>query len=286
MELHFLGVRGSTPAPGPEYVRYGGNTSCVAVGLDGQAPSLVLDAGTGARRLARRLGGVPFRGTLLLSHLHWDHTHGLPFARALDQPGASVDLWLPAQHDGPGAELSAEAVLGRGMGPPHFPITPEGLRGDWTFQPLEPGTHTFGPFEVTALDVPHKGGRTFGYRVSDGTSTMTYMSDHGPIAVGPGPDGLGERHAAAIELARGTDALVHDAQYTLEEFETRSGFGHSTYEYAIDLGLVAGARRVVLFHHDPDRTDDELDGIVAGLQDRYGGKIEIVPATEDLILRI
>jgi phosphoribosyl 1,2-cyclic phosphodiesterase len=286
MELHFLGVRGSTPAPGPEYVRYGGNTSCVAVGLDGEPPSLVLDAGTGARRLARRLGATPFHGTLLLSHLHWDHTHGLPFARALDQPGASLDLWLPAQRDESGGETDAEAVLGRGMGPPHFPITPDGLRGDWTFHSLDPGTRRFGDFEVTAREIPHKGGRTFGYRITDGRSTMTYMSDHGPIAVGPGPDGLGERHETALELARGTDALVHDSQYTLEEFEVRANFGHSTFEYTIDLGLVSGARRVVLFHHDPDRTDDDLDRIVAGLQDRHGEQIEIVAATEDLVLRI
>jgi phosphoribosyl 1,2-cyclic phosphodiesterase len=286
MELHFLGVRGSTPAPGPEYVRYGGNTSCVAVALDGEPPSLVLDAGTGARRLARRLGDAPFHGTLLLSHLHWDHTHGLPFARALDQPGASVDLWLPAQHDDAGGETDAAAVLGRGMGPPHFPITPDGLRGDWTFHALDPGTRRFGDFEVTAREIPHKGGRTFGYRITDGRSTMTYMSDHGPIAVGPGPDGLGERHAAALELARDTDALVHDSQYTLEEFEVRANFGHSTFEYTIDLGRQAGARRVVLFHHDPDRTDDDLDRIVAGLQDRHGEQIEIVAATEDLVLRI
>jgi phosphoribosyl 1,2-cyclic phosphodiesterase len=282
MELHFLGVRGSTPSPGPEFTRYGGNTSCVAVAVDGEPPSLVLDAGTGARRLAPRLGGAPFRGTLLLTHLHWDHTHGLPFARALDHPDAAVDLWLPAQEGGDGAE----DVLGRAMGPPHFPITPAGLRGAWTFGTLSPGTRRFGPFEVTAVELPHKGGRTFGYRITDGTTTVAYAPDHGPIAVGPGPDGLGERHPAALALAAGVDALVHDAQYTVEEFAGRAHFGHSTLDYAVDLGVQAGARRVVLFHHDPDRTDDDLDAVVARLRDEQGEAIEVQAASEDLVLRL
>jgi phosphoribosyl 1,2-cyclic phosphodiesterase len=286
MELHFLGVRGSTPAPGSEFTRYGGNTSCVAVAVDGEPPSLVLDAGTGVRRLASRMGGAPFRGTLLLSHLHWDHTHGLPFARALDHDDATVDLRLPAQVEDAGAGLPAEQVLGRAMGPPHFPITPSQLRGAWTFGALEPGSHTFGPFEVTAVEIPHKGGRTYGYRISDGRTTFAYVPDHGPIAIGPGPDGQGARHEAALALADGVDALVHDAQYTVDEFAIRSSFGHSTVDYAADLGVLAGAHRAVLFHHDPDRTDGELDKIVARLQDEFGDRIEVLAAREDLVLRL
>jgi phosphoribosyl 1,2-cyclic phosphodiesterase len=256
------------------------------VGTDGSPPSLVLDAGTGARRLSSRLGGESFRGALLLTHLHWDHTHGLPFARALDHPDAVVDMRLPRQLDGPGAALDAEGLLGRAMGPPHFPITPDGLRGTWTFGAIEPGSYELGGFEVTAIEVPHKGGRTFGYRVSDGSKTFTYMSDHGPIALGPGEDGMGERHEAALTLADGVDALVHDAQYTVEEFALRSTFGHSTVDYAVDLGLRAGARRVVLFHHDPDRTDDDLDSIVGRLRDEHGEQIEVLAASEDLVLRL
>jgi phosphoribosyl 1,2-cyclic phosphodiesterase len=286
MELHFLGVRGSTPAPGPEFTRYGGNTSCVAVAADGEPPSLVLDAGTGARRLGARMGGAPFRGALLLTHLHWDHTHGLPFARALDHPDASFELWLPAQVADAGAGLGAEAVLGRAMGPPHFPITPAGLRGEWSFGALEPGTGRLGGFEVTAIEIPHKGGRTYGYRVTDGRATITYMPDHGPVALGPGPDGMGERHEAALALAAGVDALVHDSQYTTDEFAARATFGHSTVDYAVDLGVRAGARRAVLFHHDPDRTDDDLDAIVRRLRDEHGERIEVLAASEDLVLTL
>ena len=128
-------------------------------------PTLILDAGTGLREVTSLLAGLPFAGTILLSHLHWDHLHGLPFFRGGDTPGARVTLLLPEQEDG----ACAEAVLERGMSPPHFPIRPRDLRGAWTFGTLAPGLHVVGGFTVQALEIPHKGGRTFGYRISDGS---------------------------------------------------------------------------------------------------------------------
>ena len=129
MRLTFCGVRGSTPAPGAEFVRYGGHTSCVAVTHDGAAaPTLILDAGTGVRRVTALLAGQPFTGTILLTHLHWDHVQGLPFFRAGDRDDARVTLLLPDQQDGTGAE----EVLARAMSPPHFPIRPSELRGRWS----------------------------------------------------------------------------------------------------------------------------------------------------------
>ncbi len=282
MEVHFLGVRGSTPAPGPSTVRYGGNTSCVALAHDGSPPTLVLDAGTGIRSVGGLLGEAPFAGTVLLTHLHWDHTHGLPFARALDRDDATVDLWLPAQ---PGAVGDPADALARSMGPPNFPITPHQLRGRWRFSALEPGEHRFEGFTVTAAEIPHKGGRTFGYRVTDGTGMFAYLPDHSPVAVGPGPDGLGERHRVAVDLLEGVDVLAHDSQHTVTEFARVAGFGHSTIDYAVDLGAQAGVTTVVLFHHDPDRTDDALDAIVAGYADRSSGP-EVIAAREGLVLRV
>ncbi len=253
-----LGVRGSTPAPGHAFARHGGNTSCVAVAHDGRTPTLVLDAGTGLRHLAGLLGEEPFRGALLLGHLHWDHTQGLPFSRAVDHDGAEVRLCLPDQEDG----NAAIDVLRRAMSPPHFPIGPEGLRGRWTFEGLAPGFHHLAGFEVLALEIPHKGGRTFGYRVSDGHAAIAYLSDHGPVSLGPGPDGGGPYHDAALALADGVDLLVHDAQHTAVELPRLAHFGHSAADYAVRLGERTGARRVLLFHHDPNRTDDEVDAIV------------------------
>jgi phosphoribosyl 1,2-cyclic phosphodiesterase len=265
VRLLICGVRGSTPAPGAEFARYGGNTSCIAVAADGGAPRLVLDAGTGLRRLADLLDGQPFCGTMLLGHLHWDHTHGLPFFAAGDRPDADVTLLMPAQD--PGADPTA--VLSRCMSPPHFPIRPDELRGHWRFDCIDAGRHDIEGFSVQAVEIPHKGGRTFGYRVSDSRCSIAYLSDHGPIALGPGPEGFGEYHDAALALAGGVDLLVHDAQHTVDEFPSRAHFGHSTIDYAIGLAERAGAARLLLFHHDPARTDDELDGLLALHRQRF-----------------
>jgi phosphoribosyl 1,2-cyclic phosphodiesterase len=274
MRVTVCGARGSTPAPGPEFVRYGGHTSCLAVAHDGHSPNLVLDAGTGIRKVTALLDGRAFEGAIVLGHLHWDHTQGLPFFAGGDHPDSSVTVYAPAQGD-------TEAVLERFMSPPHFPVTPSELRGSWRFAALEPGTTEIAGFTVLALEIPHKGGRTFGYRVSDGNSAFAYLSDHCPTALGPGPDGLGERHQAALALARGCDALFHDAQYTDEELPEKGHFGHSSCGYAVSLAEEAGVRKLVLFHHDPPRTDDEVDALVA----RYGGSaVAVVGASQDMVL--
>jgi len=257
MRVHLCGVRGSTPAPGADFLRYGGHTSCVALAHDdADVPTLLLDAGTGLRTVTQLLEGGPFLGTMLLSHLHWDHFQGLPFFAGGDREDARIDLFLPEQEDGAGAA----AVLERSMSPPHFPISPTELRGAWTFSTIPPGEHRFEGFTVLAREVPHKGGRTFGYRISDGHSTLTYMPDHCPIALGEGPDGYGEYHPTALELAAGADVLLHDAQLLgHHELTVEGRYGHSASDYAVALGRRAGARRVVLSHHRPDRTDEALD---------------------------
>lgn len=279
MQVQFLGVRGSTPAPGADFVRYGGNTSSVAMGRPGERPDLLLDAGTGVRRLATTLGGDPFRGSVLLSHLHWDHTHGLPFSPSLDHPDSVVDLYLPGQPD-----FGPLAALERSMGPPTFPITPAQLRGRWTFRSLDEGTHHIGRYTVIATEVPHKGGRTFGYRISDGRSSVAYLPDHGPIALGPGADGLGALHPAALALAGGTDLLIHDAQHTAAELPARARFGHSAMDYAVALGREAGVGCVALFHHDPDRTDDELDRVADRFRDATSPTVLV--AYEGLVMEL
>ncbi|MCU1448303.1 MAG: hypothetical protein JWP02_473 [Acidimicrobiales bacterium] len=278
MRLLVCGVRGSTPAPGPEFVRYGGNTSCVAVLSDeDELPRLVLDAGTGLQRLSRELGGAPFVGTILLGHLHWDHTHGMPFFPAGNRAESRVRLLLPDQGE------DAEEVLARAFSPPHFPIRPAQLGDGWAFDNLKEGEHAIEGFSVLAREIPHKGGRTFGYRISDGRATVAYMSDHNPVSLGPGPDGLGPYHEAALALADDVDLLIHDSQHTAAEFAAKSFMGHSAIDYAVGLGREAGARKVLLFHHDPPRTDDELDAIVEGLR---GAPVEVDAATEGSVFSL
>lgn len=236
----------------------------------------MLDAGTGIRRVSALLDGAPFRGSILLSHLHWDHTQGLPFFSAADRPDSRVEVYLPAQDD-----LAAEALLAQAMSPPHFPITPGELEGSWRFVALDEGTFEIAGFTVTAREVPHKGGRTFGYRIEDGASTLTYIPDHGPRALGLGSDGLGELHPAAIDLAKDADLLVHDAQHTVEELMRWWHFGHSAADYAVALGVTAGSRRVLLFHHGPGREDDSVDRLLARVQTEG---IEVHAATEGVAI--
>lgn len=273
MRLNFCGVRGSTPAPGAEFVRYGGHTSCVAVAPAGRAPTLVLDGGTGLRTVSRLCGDAPFQGTILLSHLHWDHTQGLPFFSAGSRPGHRVDLILPAPDGDP------LTVLSRGFSPPHFPIGPADLGPGWTFGRMSEGLSTREEFRLLAREVPHKGGQTFGLRVEHGGASLAYLPDHAPLNLGPGLDGHGELHEAALTLADGVDLLIHDSQFLGREFPDVGFLGHASVEYALALAEAASVGTLALFHHAPSRTDAEIAALVEELP---ASKVNVVAAYEGL----
>lgn len=270
VKLWMLGVRGSTAAPGYDFVRYGGHTSCVALVPDGSAyPTLVLDAGTGLRTLTDKLDGQPFRGAIVVSHLHWDHVQGLPFFAAGDRDDSVVELYLPAQDGRSGRDLLAGE-----MSPPSFPIEPEGLKGSWTFHAFEAETRTIAGFEVTSAEVMHKGGRTFGYRVEHGGRSIAYIPDHAPAA------GCADE---VRNLIAGVDVLVHDAQFLEAERTIADLYGHATVDDAIALAVAAGTTSLVLFHHSPVRSDDQLDAIAARVA-RVAGSMSIVVARQGDII--
>lgn len=272
MRIQLLGVRGSTPAPGGDFVRYGGHTSCMAVTPEGvDRPTLVLDAGTGLRSLTGLLDGAAYDGSIVLSHLHWDHMQGLPFFAAGDRDGARVDLYVPAQEG-----RSAFDLLAHSFSPPSFPITPEGLHGAWTFHALEPGTHRIEGLALRAVEIEHKGGRTFGLRVDDQLGSIAYLPDHAPAA------GIS---AAVHAMLDGVDVLVHDAQFLEGERPVAVDYGHATVQDAVALATSCGAGTLVLFHHSPARTDAALDDIATWASD-LAPELTVVVAREGMTLDV
>jgi len=255
MRVVLHGVRGSSAAPGVPFVGVGGHTSCLSVTPAGRhSPTLLLDAGTGLFSVSQSLNGAAYHGDILLTHLHWDHVQGLPFFASGDRDDAAVRLLLPAQGEAsPGDPHSAAKLLSRAMSPPHFPIGPEGLRGDWSFEAVETGPFFAGGFAVTALEVPHKGGRTFGYRVEGDDASFAYLPDHD----------LAVTTDAGFELARGVDVLLHGAMFADVEHEVAHLYGHAIVGDVHRLAKRAEVGRLVLIHHAPRRTDDQVAALAA-----------------------
>jgi phosphoribosyl 1,2-cyclic phosphodiesterase len=278
VRLLFCGVRGSTSAPGAEFVRVGGHTSCVALAHDDGPWTLLLDAGTGIRRVTDYLDGRAFMGSVLLTHLHWDHVQGLPFFAAGDRDDSRVRVFIPEQTGPDGQARDVTEVLALAMSPPHFPIGPDGLRGSWEFESVKPGSHQIEGFDVTAFDVPHKGGRTFGFRISDGRASVAYIPDHCPQA---------DTTPAIARECQGVDLLVHDAQFLEHERVVADLYGHATVGDAIDLARRSGASRLALFHHSPARRDDEVEAIgSASIETGSDVGVEVVVAREEDVISL
>jgi phosphoribosyl 1,2-cyclic phosphodiesterase len=273
MRVGFFGVRGSTPCPSPITMRYGGNTSCVGVDVDGADP-IVFDLGTGLRLWGETLRELPMRAHALVTHLHWDHIQGLPFLVPIHDSQASFDIYGPT-HDG----VSVAESFGVFMNPPLFPIQSSELQGEVSFHDVHDESFDIGSATVTAAPVPHVGA-TNGYRVESEDGSVAYVSDHQE------PVGRPEHvDAKVLELCRDVDILIHDAQYTSDEFEARSDWGHCTVPYAVEVAVQSGAKKLVLFHHDPSHCDDSVDGLLKmarTLGEPRG--IEVIAAAEGMML--
>jgi len=273
----FFGVRGSTPCAGESTRRYGGNTACVALEVAGQDP-IVFDLGTGLRYFGQTQPcDGSFRGTALVSHLHWDHIQGLPFFVPVLRPGAEFDVYGPRPTSG----HSVAEAFDTFMRDPFFPVTVGQLPSRIDFHDLDDGVMQVGEAQVAARSIPHVG-RTNGYRVTWAGASVAYLSDHQMPY-----DGSHHVTEGALELCSGVDLLIHDAQYTIEEFAPKATWGHCTIEYALWVAQEAGVRRVALFHHDPMRDDDALDAIAhcyRTFEDRTG--IEVIVAAEGLTISL
>jgi phosphoribosyl 1,2-cyclic phosphodiesterase len=247
MEIRFWGVRGSIASPGPDTASVGGNTSCVEVMCNTQR--IVLDAGTGLRALGNALVATrePQSLSLLLSHFHWDHIQGLPFFVPAYMP--QTKLTIVGASDG---RHSLRDKLSRQMTEPHFPVQLDDLSAQLTYREARPmQSFELGEVRVTVARLNHPGG-VFAYRLEHEGTSIVYATD--------------TEHYACVDpalktLAQGADVLIYDAQYTEDEYQSKVGWGHSTYVAGAEVAKAAGVKQLVLFHHDPMRTDEGVAAI-------------------------
>jgi phosphoribosyl 1,2-cyclic phosphodiesterase len=274
MRVTVWGCRGSIASPGADTVRYGGNTSCLEVRLsDGSL--IVLDAGTGARPLGLALEENPVeRIDLLLTHLHLDHIEGLGAFEPIWNRKTELHIWGPSS---PVASLRERIAMY--FSPPLFPVYLPDVLARVEFHDAPEGDWVLGDARVTSHQIMHQGS-TVGYRIEDSGRTLAYLTDHEP-ALGGDLAEMSDEWISGYEIARGADVLVHDCQYTPEEYAERVGFGHSSTEHVAMFARRTDVGRLVLFHHDPMHTDDELDAIRERVIDRFGVDGERVALAAD-----
>ena len=279
--LTFWGTRGSIPVSGPATVRTGGSTPCVTLEATG-APLTILDAGTGIRALGASIGNQPLTGgQLLITHTHWDHIQGLPFFTPLWQQGTSLTIIGPRPE-----RASLASVLERQMEADVFPVPFKGFA-----EPPQVREAAVEPFDLPGYRVtPHRlnhPGVTFGYRLDrPGMSSLAYVTDN---ELGPGHNFSDAWRSGLVRWLSGAHTVVHDTMYLDDEVSRRRGWGHSTPSEAVTLAADTGARRLVLFHHDPARTDDAVDAMLAAAQEdasRRAPGLEVLAARDGLVLQL
>lgn len=259
MQVRFWGVRGSTPTPQPENLRYGGNTSCVEVRLEDQI--FILDCGTGFRvlghALAHEFAGKPMQAHVFVSHYHWDHIQGIPFFKPLYDRADSHFIFHSSSRT-----RSLQRVLQEQMAAPYFPVNMHEMKAQQDFYDIEEGRVPFGDaVSVQTSWLNHPQG-CLGFRIETKQGTLVYATDNEP--------GHAEFDKKVRKLAEGADILIYDAQYLPEEYEARKrGWGHSHWREAVNIVMESGAKELVLFHHDPDHSDVCIDSIVKEARNYY-----------------
>src|SRR5262245_6324466 len=285
MHVRFWGTRGSIPTPGHRTATYGGNTSCVEV-RTADDTLIILDCGTGIRELGLdllRARAAPHRIYLLIGHTHWDHIQGFPFFTPAFLPGMELNIYAPS-----GFQRSLEDSLSGQMQYSYFPVKLHELSSRIHFTELEEGFFRIGEVLVETQYLNHTA-PTISYRISNEGTTIAYVTDHEPFW--NSPDGSfqhpgDQRHVAFLE---GADLVIHDSQYTCEEYTTKLGFGHSTIDYATDVAIAAGVRRLALFHHDPTHDDATIQKLETAARTRAaaaGALLDVFAAAEGMQIEV
>jgi phosphoribosyl 1,2-cyclic phosphodiesterase len=271
MRVKVWGARGSIPSPGPETTRFGGNTSCVEVTLS-DGTTVVLDAGTGLRNLGLRMTGEGRQVNILLTHLHLDHIQGLMFFAPAFSPESELVIWGPEAPDAPLLDRIARYISA-----PLAPVEVRELPCRVSFKDAPHTEWRIGPATVRAASITHRG-PTLGYRITDGDTSLCYIPDHEPV-LGGELARIEAEWISGYELAREATLLLHDCQYTDEEYPNHVGWGHSSLGDTLAFARRTQPERLLLFHHDPMHTDDFLDAFyarAAALWTEGGGRPEQV----------
>ena len=300
MVIRFWGVRGSIPVPGRATNRYGGNTSCVEVRPKGEPP-IIIDAGTGIRKLGKLLLEESFgdgrgKASILISHTHWDHVQGLPFFSPLYRAGNEVHVFARER------DVHLEAVFSQQHDAPYFPVPLSAMHATMQFHGVSEGAQfEIGRAKVTSARLNHPS-VAIAYRVDADGASVVYCSDTAPFSdmilahefVERPPSGilpiaileeLAEMRAGIVALAKGADLLIYDTQFTPEEYASRPHWGHSRPDDAIEIAAAAGAKQLCLYHHAPMRSDDANDAILAGTRaaaQAMGARFDVISAYEGL----
>ncbi len=288
MRIRFWGTRGSIATPGPGTNHFGGNTSCVEV-TTANGELLILDCGTGAARLGAELmaqGKKALHSNILLGHTHWDHIQGFPFFSPAFVKGNSAAIYAP---EGSGGSL--HHVLAGQMEFTYFPIELDQLPAAITYHDLTEGIHTIGGVRVAAQFLNHPA-MTLGYRIEADGVTMVYLVDHEPFSDELWRAGAEQGHIESIlhegdrrhaKFMADADLVIHDAQYTPEEYVAKKTWGHSTYDYVVQIAAAAGVQRVALTHHDPGHDDNfvaDIEHKARTLALQYGAGLDVFCAYE------
>jgi ribonuclease BN (tRNA processing enzyme) len=257
MKIKLWGVRGSIPTPGPGTKYYGGNTSCTVVSEDGCF--LVLDGGSGMQHLSFENSIAGKRIDILLTHLHLDHIQGLGFFKPFFDPAMEVHIWGPVS-----STQSLHSRLSRYLSPPLFPVLIRDIPCKLILHEIENSEFETGPFTIQSRYVIHPG-PTVGFRITANKSVFTYIPDHEP-ALGRNGMFTDKKWISGFDLASGADLLYHDAQFTVEEYKDKMGWGHSSVDDTLLLASIARVKHLLLAHHDPSHTDSQLDEMFANIQ--------------------